>query len=120
MSEFVLGTPEYPLIDVVPQGTDEKNYQPELGVRADASLPIRIATNVEPPAGVSLNDYVYGLYIRQLPVRSMLAAANDEIDKRNKGAEEEEKKQIKKGARQELAELIKANLLKDDESQPED
>ncbi len=84
MSEFVLGTPEYPLIDIVHQGIDKKEYQPELGVRADASLPIHIATNVEPPVGVSLNDYAYGLYIRQLPVRSMLAAANDEIDKRNK------------------------------------
>ena len=83
MSEFVLGTPEYPLIDVVNQGINKTSGKLKLGVRADAALPIRIVTNVETPNGVSLNDYAYGLYIRQLPVRSMLLAANDEIDKRN-------------------------------------
>ena len=67
MSEFVLGTPEYPLIDVVNQGINKTSGKLKLGVRADAALPIRIVTNVETPNGVSLNDYAYGLYIRQLP-----------------------------------------------------
>lgn len=84
MSEIVLGTPQYPLIDVQTDRIGQKTHKRMLGVRADASQPIRLETNIEAPKGVSLNDYAYGMYIRNLPVRSMLQAANDEIDKRNR------------------------------------
>ncbi len=75
MTVVYLGTENYPLIDF-----DEMS---NLGARASDLYPIKLETSVIPPEGVDLNDYIYGLYIRNLPTRGLLRATNSEMDRRN-------------------------------------
>lgn len=76
MAEFILGTEDYPLVD-------RDVMTEEIGLRTDSNYLISLSTNIKAPQGVDFNDYLYGQYIRNLPVRSLLASANDEIDRRN-------------------------------------
>ncbi len=75
MAIISLGTESYPLIDFDEEGV--------LGARTDETCPIHLETTLQPPKGVDLNDYVYGMYIRNIPTRSMLKSTNAEIDQRN-------------------------------------
>lgn len=74
MTKVYLGTESYPLID--------SNEKSELGARA-GNMPIELDVNLTAPNGIDLNDYVYGMYIRNLSTRSMLPAINSEFDRRN-------------------------------------
>lgn len=74
MSKVYLGTESYPLID--------NNENGELGVRA-GNMPVELDVDVTPPVGIDLNDYIYGMYIRNLSTRSMLSSVNAEFDRRN-------------------------------------
>lgn len=75
MPNIYFGTESYPLIDF--------DYEGNLGARSDDSQPIQFETNLNAPENIDLNDYAYGLYIRNMPSRSLLNATNSEMDRRN-------------------------------------
>ncbi len=75
MAVVYFGTENYPLIDYDDAG--------KIGARASDIYPLKLETDVQAPDGVDLNDYVFGLYIRNLPTRSLIKATNSEMDLRN-------------------------------------
>lgn len=81
MSQFMLGTAQYPLIDKQDQGG--------LGVRILDPIFLETALTLSPPPEksknlIKLQDYIYGEYIRNLPTRDFIPLANLELERRNR------------------------------------
>lgn len=75
VQNIYLGAENYPLFDEASNG--------RLGLRMDSEEPIVLNSSVVSPEGVELQDYAYGIYIRNLPVHGLTRSTVAEFDRRN-------------------------------------